>query len=94
MEKEKLQPWLTTVAKELSNEATKAGIKGALHFDVYDDHGHGRVCSFEMSGGKVAWWTWTEALTLCEWPLKLVLTGSDGSTRKLWVGERDWRRAA
>ena len=94
MEKENLQDTLTAAATELSALATKEGLKGVFHFDVYDDQGHGRVCSFEMDGGKVTWWTWTEAVAVAEWPLGLVLSTGDGETRKLWVSERVWRRAA
>lgn len=94
MEKQQLQERLKSVAQELSAEATREGLKGVFHFDVYDDQGHGRVCSFEMNAGRVTWWTWTESVAVAEWPLGLVLSSGDGETRKLWVSERVWRRAA
>ena len=94
MERTETQEWITSVAIELCEKVVAQGLKKPYHLDVHDDSGHGRVCSFEMDDGKTLWWAWNgDVVEVCEWPLKITLTSSDGEWRSGWIRSTNWQLA-
>lgn len=92
MEKETTREWVSEVATKLGAKALDQGFKLPYHADVYDDHGRGRVASFEMLDGKVASdWSWNgDVITHAIWPFRLKLESADGEWLAGWIRSNDW----
>ena len=91
MDRTETRAWIEQVANELLALRHEEGI---VHFDIYDDSGHGRVCSFEMENGKVIWFSWNaDVVAVASWPLRLKLESADGEWSAAWLRSNSWQLA-
>lgn len=56
MQRTEMKDWILMAAHEACKKAASERLTEPYHFDIYDDCGHGRVCSFETTAtGKLLW---------------------------------------
>jgi len=92
MEPQETKSWVVSCALEFTKQLAAQELKGPYHCDLRDDHGHGRVASFEISDGKVVWFNWNDnRVEVADYPLRLVVTSGDNEVRAAWIHERLWR---
>lgn len=95
LSEKEVQKWVLIVVQELFSAIAMDGLGSTCHCDVYDDQvgdSPGRVASFEIADGKLAWWAWRseDACARAAWPLKVIAAFGEGEHRTVWVRSNSW----
>ena len=88
MQRDEVQSWVLSVARELFAKGQKMGFPATAHADLFDDNFAGRVASFELDArGNLVWFNFRDdAIERASWPMKLVVTfGEEGDRLAVWV---------